>query len=178
MDNIEDIYYNKYLKYKYKYLELKGKGIFGKSEDEKKEEKLYGPELLEEIKNDISISKKNIENPSLLNRFFMDTSYERSYDLYAFTTYLITTLEHMVKVQQLAEFSTEIINIININRLIVDDNMRKEGYMELNNKINKVFEKNKHLSTFPILKKLFDLYYKTISLYYKTIDKNAIKKNK
>ena len=30
MYNIEDIYYNKYLKYKYKYLELKGKGSFFK----------------------------------------------------------------------------------------------------------------------------------------------------
>ena len=32
MDNIEDIYYNKYLKYKYKYLELKGNGLDGLAE--------------------------------------------------------------------------------------------------------------------------------------------------
>ena len=63
MDNIEDIYYNKYLKYKYKYLELKGNGIksmiFGKSQEEIEEEKLYGSELFKKIKSNIEIQTNN-----------------------------------------------------------------------------------------------------------------------
>ena len=57
MDNIEDIYYNKYLKYKYLYLELKGNGFFFKSKEEEKEEELYGKELLLTINNYTNTAK-------------------------------------------------------------------------------------------------------------------------
>ena len=166
MDNIEDIYYNKYLKYKYKYLELKGKGFFFKSQEEKDEEKLYGPELLEEIKNDISIANNNIKKPAFLQWMITNTTYERNYDLSSLSNSLITTLEHMENVAKLTTFSTDIKNIINENLNILDYELRKKSYTELNININKVFDRYKHLSTFPILKKLFDLYYKTIRLHY------------
>jgi hypothetical protein len=83
MDNIEDIYYNKYLKYKY--LELKGSsslykkitGKSAKSQDKIDEENLYGPELLEKIKSNISAAKNNISTKPL----FSTIPGQRIYDI-------------------------------------------------------------------------------------------------
>jgi hypothetical protein len=167
MDNIEDIYYNKYLKYKYKYLELKGKGYFFKSQEEKDEEKLYGPELLEEIKsfiqtNNISkIDYKRIFDINILNNF------ESS---------LIKILKKILEKEELTKDIQQIIKKIENNNLEEKD--RIKNYYFFNNDLffQNFLIKNISLSTIPILNKLFKLYFKIIKKVKKEIEKKILKK--
>jgi hypothetical protein len=168
MDNIEDIYYNKYLKYKYKYLELKGKGFFFKSQEEKNEENLYGPELLEEIKsfiqtNNISkIDYKRIFDINILNNF------ESS-----LIEILKKILEKILEKEELTKDIQQIIKKIENNNLEEKD--RIKNYYFFNNDLffQNFLIKNKSLSTIPILNKLFKLYFKIIK---KEIEKKIFKK--
>ena len=172
MDNIEDIYYNKYLKYKYKYLELKGKGngILAIIQ-ENIEKKFYGPELLEEIK---SITKTNDIDNDIWTRLWSSlfTGNIRVYEINLidnFENSLIKILEKISekisKKEKLTAISTDINLIIDKikNNKIQESNLRMTNYFDIEIFINNVFEKHILLKTYSkILKKLFNIYFKFI----------------
>ena len=121
MDNIEDIYYNKYLKYKYKYVELKGNGLLLIIQ-KNIEEKNYGVELLHEIEN--IIKTNDIDNmiwTNLYKRIF--TGDRRPYDINLidkFEISLIEILEKISKKKELSAISSDIkliIDKINYNKI-------------------------------------------------------------
>ena len=177
----EDLYKNKYLKYKYKYLELKGSssllkkitGISAKSQnkidEEKIEQELYGPKLLENIKSHISVAEGNISTKPL----FSIISGQRIYDIdtinyFEWPSFLelldkIAQVENIAKVENLTKLFTDIKKLIIDNRIKPID-QRMSGYDQLKIDIDLLFDlkENKNLSSFPILKKLFKLYYQTI----------------
>ena len=180
MDNIEDIYYNKYLKYKYKYLELKGNGIksmiFGKSQEEIEEEKLYGPELLERIKSAIETQTNNTSTTKidylLGNRRDFDIDILNNFEIS-----LRNILELIEKVQELTAISDDI-------KLIKEKiyfngfqpyKHRMINYNSLETSINNFFKKHKSLSTFPILNTFFKLYFKIIEKVIKQKEKEIEK---
>ena len=166
MDNIEDIYYNKYLKYKYKYLELKGNGL-AEIAIINIEENFYGPELLEQIK---SITKTNDINnhiwTDLLSSLF--TGNRRVYEINLINNFensLIEILDKISKKEELREISTDIkllIDKINNNK-IQEYNLRMINYNEIEIYINNLFNKYTLLKTYSnILKKLFNVYFEII----------------
>ena len=179
MDNIEDIYYNKYLKYKYKYLELKGNGD-GLAEIIRKsiEEKFYGPELLEEIK---SITKTNdidgTDWRSVRNRIFGRD--EKVYDINMIDNceidlikILNKILEKISKKEKPTELYTDLSLVSSDIKLIIDKinnnkiqeyNLRMINYNEIEIYINNLFNKYTLLKTYSnILKKLFNVYFEII----------------
>jgi hypothetical protein len=188
MDNIEDIYYNKYLKYKYKYLELKGNGL---AEIIRKsiEEKFYGPELLKEIE---SITEKNDIDGMIWSSLYtrIVTGDKKVYQINMINNFEISLinilekiskkiLEKTSKKEEPTELSTDlrlvlidinlIIDKINNNK-IQESNLRMTNYSDIEIFINDVFEKHTLLSKFSkILKKLFNIYFKLIKKVIKKI---------
>ena len=197
MDNIEDIYYNKYLKYKYKYLELKGNGD-GLAEIIRKsiEEKFYGPELLEEIK---SITKTNdidgTDWRSVRNRIFGRD--EKVYDINMIDNceidlikILNKILEKISKKEKPTELYTDLSLVSSDIKLIIDKinnnkiqeyNLRMIKYKEkeIEIYINNVFNKYILLSNFSkILKQLFNIYFKLIKEVIKKVKEQKEKDNR
>jgi hypothetical protein len=163
MDNIEDIYYNKYLKYKYKYLELKGNGlaeIIRKSIEEQK----YGVELLNEIKN---ITNTNDIDKMIWTNLFKGifTRDKRPYTINLIDNIEISLIDILEKISIKKEL-TEISSYINLIKDKINDNkiqeynLRMTKYEEIEKYINDVFKKHTLLSTYSkILKKLFNVYF-------------------
>ena len=187
MDNIEDIYYNKYLKYKYKYLELKGNGD-GLAEIIRKsiEEKFYGPELLEEIK---SITYNNdVEGPEWISLFGKD---KKVYEINMIDNceidlikILNKILEKISKKEKPTELYTDLSLVSSDIKLIIDKinnnkiqeynlsmiNYHMINYNEIEIYINNVFNKYTLLNNFSkILKKLFFNYFKLIKKVIKKV---------
>jgi hypothetical protein len=166
MDNIEDIYYNKYLKYKYKYLELKGNGLLLIIQ-KNIEEKIYGVELLDEIEK--IIKTNDIDNMIWTNLFKgIFTRDERPYKINLIDKIEISLIEILEKISIKKEL-TEISSYINLIKDKINDNkiqeynLRMIKYEEIEKYINDVFKKHILLSTYSkILKKLFNVYFEII----------------
>ena len=166
MDNIEDIYYNKYLKYKYKYLELKGNGL-AEIALINIEKKFYGPELLEQIK---SITKSNDTDNHIWTDIWSSlfTGNRRVYFINLIDNFeisLIEILDEISKKEELREISSDIkllIDKINNNK-IQEYNLRMINYNEIEKYINNLFNKYTLLKTYSnILKELFNVYFEII----------------
>lgn len=166
MDNIEDIYYNKYLKYKYKYLELKGNGL-AEIALINIEKKFYGPELLEQIK---SITKTNDTDNHIWTDIWSSlfTGNRRVYFINLIDNFeisLIEILDEISKKEELREISSDIKLLIDKikNNKIQEYNLRMINYNEIEKYINSLFDKYTLLKTYSnILKKLFNVYFEII----------------
>lgn len=166
MDNIEDIYYNKYLKYKYKYLELKGNGL-AEIALINIEKKFYGPELLEQIK---SITKTNDTDNHIWTDIWSSlfTGNRRVYFINLIDNFeisLIEILDEISKKEELREISSDIKLLIDKikNNKIQEYNLRMINYNEIEKYINNLFNKYILLKTYSnILKELFNVYFEII----------------
>jgi hypothetical protein len=166
MDNIEDIYYNKYLKYKYKYLELKGNGLVLIAQNNIEEQK-YGVKLLKEIEN--ITNTNNTDNMIWTNLFkSIFTRDNRPYKIDLINNIEISLIKILEKISIKKEL-TEISSYINLIKDKINDNNKKEdnlrmtNYEEIEKDINNVFKEHILLSTYSkILKKLFNVYFEII----------------
>jgi uncharacterized protein YqfB (UPF0267 family) len=162
--NIEDIHYNKYIKYKKKYLELKQSGgMFFKSTEQIEEEKLYDKDLLDEIKDKIN----DLKNLYLLYKK-TDINIADIENIKTDILNLLTKIKNKTNINELDEI-IEIMDKIypngleynNQNNINFFNNFKNnEKFKNLQNYIENNFNK------FPLLKKIFILYYKFFKINF------------